>query len=700
MKRFTVPTIYQQFLDQWQSEQTDFLAAYQDEETSFVVNLLPETAVNLSAAETLSILYGRLGETLDLALDPRYTDPDTLPLSMPAALRSPVANQPDGSWLKRVNMVGINVRTVHSFWNIVKYALTLPAAQDAVHILPIWEAGVVGSIYGMSSWQLNPEFYSAELEEARPHLNTLGKQLRAAINILHALGKTVGMDVIPHTDRYSQIVLASPYLFEWLQRQDTLIVNHRANLHEAVQDQIWAFLQERGPAVAGAALPSSAADFFNELDESSRFALLFGLPEDATGREERRNQLIHHLYLYGYEPVPGTMAPPFRGLKVNTRPEAKIVDSQGRVWRDYLITRPQSMSRVFGPLSRYKLYGRLDDNRHWAVDFGQPRREVWRYVCEKYAAEQQKYGFDFMRGDMAHVQMRPDGVPAEVDEYYDILAAVKKYIRQEKGVRYFGYFAETFIAPRDIMTYGDELDHLEAADADTTLGDLQSVPVGAPVFIQRLRQYYDLLVTRRCTPNFTIITGDKDDPRFDEFYLHGNEARLFMAMFLTDMPSYMSLGFEVRDVHYEPAPNEHYSKLYVFQETEGPKATHGNYVWGRNGHLFHNITRLRLYMDGMFAQVKGRPCHWLLPPDAVGEKSVIAWTQGDCHAAYLFVVNLDTESVSGKFGIPLMPGIAVDTPLTLDFSTAGPGEAQLAYNGRHYQVQQMSPGEGRVYRIG
>ncbi len=700
MQRFTIPTVHQQFHDQWQSEKTDLLAAYQEGETSFIPNLLPETAVNLTAAETLSILNSRLGETLGVAFDPQYSNPEDLSATLPAAIRSPVVDQPDGSWLKQANMVGLNVRTVQSFWNIVKYALTLPAAQDAIHILPIWEAGVVGSLYGMSSWQLNNEFYSAELAEIKPHLNTTGKQLKAVINILHALGKTVGMDVIPHTDRYSQIVLASPQLFEWLQRQDTLIVNQRADLHEAVQDQIWAFLQKNGSAVAGEELPVSAEIFFNDLDESRRILLLFGTTEDKSGRDGRRNQLIQHLYLYGYEPVPGTMAPPFRGLEVNKHPKAKTVDSNGMVWRDYLITQPQSMSRVFGPLSRYKLYDRLDDNRDWAVDFAAPRQNVWQYVCENYADVQQKYGFDFMRGDMAHVQMRPDGVPSEIDDYYDILAAVKNYIRQEKGARYFGYFAETFIAPRDIMTYGEEFDHLEAADADTTLGDLQSVPVGTPVFVQRLRQYDDLAATRSCTPSFTVMTADKDDPRFDEFYLDGNEARLFMALFLTDMPSYMGLGFEVRDAHYEPAPNEHYSKLYVFQQSEGPQATHGDYVWGRNGHLFHTIMRLRLYLDSMFAQIKGRPCRWLLPPDALGERKEIAWTQGDDHPTHLFVVNLNTKATSGKFGIPLIPNVTTDVPLTLDFSTADSGEEQLVYNGRHYQVQQMLPGEGRVYRIG
>ena len=56
------------------------------------------------------------------------------------------------------------------------------------------------------------------------------------------------------------------------------------------------------------------------------------------------------------------------------------------------------------------------------------------------------------------------------------------------------------------------------------------------------RWYRDLLETRRVAPSFTVITGDKDDPRFDAFYREGSVLRLFMALFLTDMPSYMALG--------------------------------------------------------------------------------------------------------------------------------------------------------------
>jgi hypothetical protein len=686
-------------MDLWERQREPLVDQYAKGRSSFVPCLLPEQAVRLSAADTMGILRRRLEEKLDVAL--QRSEPGDSPLQYHDPLAGPVAGKPDGGWLKSSNVVGVNVRTVGSFWNVVKYALTLPGAQDAIHLLPIWEPGVVGSLYGMSSWEINDEFYSQELARACPELDSVDRQLKAVINLLHAMGKAVGMDMIPHTDRFSEIVLASPQYFEWLQREGTEIVDHTENLHERVQACVMRFLAVEGAAVPDVDYATAPEGFFSgDFPEEKRLIVLFGLPSDRSGRAGRRNRLVRYLHAYGFETVPATMAPPFRGLKIDT--ETEYVDSQGNRWYDFSIVEPQAMSRVFNPLTRYKLYGRLDDNADWAIDFDNPRREVWHYVREKYATVQQRYGFDFMRGDMSHVQMRPEGVPQVIDEYYDILRAVKNHIRVNKGVHHFAYFAETFLAARNIMVYGDEVDHLEASDADVTLGDLQSTCVGSPEFLQRLRQYYDLAETRSFAPSFTVITGDKDDPRFDGFYLRGNALRLFMALFLTDMPSYMALGFETRDLHHKPAPNEHYSKLYVFQERIGPKATGGPFVWGGNGALFRSISRLRSYADAVYSQIRGCPTRWLIHPDATAAQKHIAWTQRRSRPDYVFVANTDTEHVVLNFNIPCIPDLGPGTALELDFSTAevdSGRDLRLESAAWGFKVTELAAAEGRVYRI-
>lgn len=681
-------TGYQNLLHTWQTEEARSWALYQQRQSSFVPHLPPSVALGLPIRQVLDVLQHRLGpEQLQQAMQPHHTVP------------SPVAAHTNSQWIKRTNMVGINVRTIGSFWRVIHYALSLPDSQSAVHLLPIWEPGVVASLYGMASWRINPAFFDPELAAQYPHLNTVEAQLKVVVNVLHAMGKTVGMDVIPHTDRYSEIVLANPAYFEWLRRYDDRIVDHRAELHLEVQNLIARWLFRLGPACTDTGFSPFQDELFGtHRTEAERLRILFGAPDDLAGRTRRRAELVDWLFREGYEPVPATMGPPYRGLEVDTSPEACTTDHEGRVWRDYRISQPQEMSRVFGPLTRYKFYDSLNDNQHWAIDFDSPRTEVWDYFCAGYAQVQQTYNLDFMRGDMSHVQMRPEGVPIQTDDYYDPHRAVKTYIGAQ--VPYFAYFAESFLAGPNYMAYGDEVEHLEASLADATLGDLQSMVVGEPDFMAHLRRYLDLQKNRRTTPCFTLMTGDKDDPRFDKFYLDGNEARLFFGLFVPDMPSYMALGFEQRDPHPLPAPNEHYTKLYVFQIDEGPKATHGPYQWGQNAALFSRINALRLQAELILPELANSTTHWLVPPDPTAAHGLAAWTQ-DTDARYLFVVNFDLNQTLHNAKVPIPAQWAHIPEATFRFSTHlnAADTRVLVHNDIHYQLPNLAPGEGMCFKL-
>ena len=603
---------------------------YIHHQSSFIPRLLPEFALQLSTKQVAYLLEKRFSVRFWEAMNPEQQ------------VASPTQYQPDGQWLKRSNIVGINVRTIGNFWNIIKYSFTLPSSYDSVHLLPIWECGVVASLYGMASWNINPEFYSHELAAEYPHLDTVEKQLRAVINILHLQGRSVGMDIIPHTDRYSEIVLANPQYFEWLQRADLSIVNHDENLYLIVQQAIMDWLLLNGSVLQTEYLPNNIHSFFNEsMPESERLRMLFGERWDLDGRTKRRNSLIQYLYDRGYEPAPATMGPPYRGLAVDTSESAKVVDQDGRVWRDYVITKPQKFSRAFGPLTRYKLHEALDENHDWAIDFSKPRPEVYEYVSRRYAECALYFNFDYMRGDMAHVQMRVSVAPDDIDSYYDIHKYIKNFVQNTKPS--FAYYAESFLAPDGEMAYGSEADHLERSEAEVSLGDLQSMVVGEAEFMNAFQHYSQLHDTRRFTPCFTIMTADKDDPRFDLFYAKGNQLRAFMGFFLVDWPSYTGLGFECRDLHTAPAPNEHYTKLYVFRINEGDKATFGPYTFGQNVLLFNDLLSLKNMSESLLSELRSSSVTWL---EKIQDKAnVIAWR---CDAApeYTFVVNLDLEKMN------------------------------------------------------
>ncbi|MBA4851844.1 hypothetical protein [Emticicia sp. BO119] len=642
--------------DLWRQNHYIYKDKYTSHQTSYIENLLPEIAVQLNVYEILDILQRRLGtEILQKALDPNQL------------IQSPVSHYQNGNWLKKVNMVGINVRTIGNFFNVIKYALTIPESQNSIHLLPVWEPGVVGSLYGMTSFNINPQFFSHELASAIPQLNNVEKQLVFVVNVLHAMGKSVGMDVIPHTDRFSEMVIANPRFFEWIRRVGGRISSHSETLYREVEEIIWLYLHRHGTA-NGSPLSYSRNVFFSPeipiLTDEQRLEILFGHKTDYQGRLRRRIELMQDIVYQGYETLPMTMAPPYRGLHINH--EEFILDNNGNRWYTYEFDEPQAMSRVFGPLARYKFYHSKDDNAQWKLDFKNPNKPVWTFFCQKVYDCQKTYHFDFMRGDMAHVQPRSDGVPKEIDEYYDPLRAVKKYI-QKQGVPYFGFFAETFLVEPDFMGYGDELDHLEAIEADSTLGDLQSTVVGSAEYMQKIVNYNHWLKNRKFAPNYTLITADKDDPRFDIFYQTGNHLRFFVALFLTDMPSYMSLGFETRNLHLERGANEEYTKLYVFEiqdDAAVDKVTHGVYTWGKNFEQFAMIEQLRALAENIWDEIKEREVRWLLTPSE--NQKLMVWTLQD-HSKYVFVANLDPNNQVDE---SVLKEVTFNHPLTLLFDTA------------------------------
>jgi hypothetical protein len=661
--------------------------------SSFVHGLRPDEALAMPPTDVLEVLAARYGSVVGEALAAAEN------LVTIRAGTAALADATDAGWLRRANLVGVNMRTVGGAWGVIPYALTVPAIQGAIHVLPFLEPGVVGSLYGPVSWELDQTLFHPALAEARPALDTVEKQLGAVVNLLHAMGRVVGLDVIPHCDRFAQIVLAQPDHFEWIRRADREITQRGSAAADEAERLIHGWVRAVG-AADGSIVPGDSDGLFRGLDEATRIRVLFGAPDDPLERRARRTALVRELHANGLETLPATMGPPYRGLELDPSEAATSIDAMGLAWREFRFTRPQPMSRVFGPLSRYALYETASEDS-WELDFDRPREHVWQYVTGHYADLRDRFGFDFMRGDMAHIQMRPGGIPADIGTHYDILGAVRDEIH-DRGVRSFGYLAESFLAPPGTFAYGDEMDHLEAAGADTALGDLQSTSVASVEFSARFRRYLDYAASRACTPSLTIMTADKDDPRFDSFYADGNIARLFIALLVPDLPSYMALGFELRDVHVRPAPAEHYTKHYVFEATSGIAATNGPYLFGTNIALFETIERVRRLADGLRDDLAVATTVWARSPDATGQDRTLAWViDAGRSRRHLCVANLDDHRPTATFGVPIRPLTDPPPSWVTIFSTmeVGGGAARsLRSNGRQWIVDPLGPGECRVFR--
>ncbi len=278
------------------------LGTFATHQRTHVADALPQAVLRIPNRNLFDALLARLGPVLAQALDPNGRVP------------SPMAHQQDGAWLKDSHSHGINLRTTGDLLGAVKYVLTLPPHVSAVHLLPVFEPGVVGSLYGMASWRINEEFFSYAWRDLMPWQRHVNDQLRAFVNICHALGKTVGLDVIPHVDRFSEISLCNPWLFEWVRRSDTEIRDQRAHLHEEVQEVIfgWHF---------GRSSPTMSRRFFAQ-HEDTIARELFG-DGGAWDRNARRDELIQWLYTFGYETAARHDGPALPRSRTRPRPRRR-----------------------------------------------------------------------------------------------------------------------------------------------------------------------------------------------------------------------------------------------------------------------------------------------------------------------------------------------------------------------------------------
>ena len=102
--------------------------AYLSGSTSFIAQVLPTEALRLPAYQAVFLFEKKLGATYFEAINPENT------IKSPISQRyNPLSNETH--WLKKTDMIGINVRTIGSFWHVLKYAITLPKAQNCIHLL-------------------------------------------------------------------------------------------------------------------------------------------------------------------------------------------------------------------------------------------------------------------------------------------------------------------------------------------------------------------------------------------------------------------------------------------------------------------------------------------------------------------------------------------------------------------------------------
>ena len=575
------------------------------------INLNPKEALELSfdaSLDALKRLFGK--EPVEKAFDISKNYPSVL------------SESKYSDWYKTAKIVGINPRITETYWGIVKYAMTL--AEEWIHVMPLWQTGDRGSLYVQNSWSLSDELLDPDLT-VRGY-DSADKQLKLVVNILHAMGKIVGFDALPHTDSFSQIVFMNPSYFEWIKLDKTRthqleppLVDYNS-IHKEVEDKIITYL-------------SAPANLY-ELGENERFNILF--PKDCD-EEKRRIELMDYIRGEGFETIPVTEHYPMRPVKF------KKLDPQMNC-AVFDVKDKSADSKIIGCITPYRWY-KIDSNGY--IEKDKPNEEVWNYFLNKINEFQKNFNFDFLRADMAHNQIAysynhknaaenecdfsPDSKNVFVPK--EMWAVLKETICSEKP--YFRVLAESFYN----NYYIDGITDMINKDVDIVLGNMNYKFLNEEYinwlddFLNPFRKHF------RFAPCVCIFSTDCDLEINNIYYesQKANECRYFMAIFM-NLPSYMAIGYELRSL--SPVSDCEYSNLYI-------KKQERKFQFGTNVRTFDFIVKMRNLYSQWRDIIAKQPMNFL----RADEKKIIVWYYRMKGKTLLFLCSLDLSNSFAEFNL-------------------------------------------------
>lgn len=465
---------------------------------------------------------------------------------------------------KTLKTIGINPRLTKTFWGIVKYSMTFP--EQGVHIMPLFESGD-GSLYVQNSWRLNNDFLDQDLISLG--YKTSSEQLKLVVNVLHSMGKLVGFDVLPHVDNFSEIVILNPCLFEWIKLTD----NNTKQILPSEIDYNLLYKDVERVMIETCNLPP---DFFLR-SEAEKQEILFPSNSD---RFEKRMKIRKAIRNSGYEPIPVVEHQPLRPILFD-----KIQKNGDESWASFYVPNMKEYSKIIGAITPYKWY-KVDDKGHPLSC--ELEHRTWEYFIHNVSGFQESFDFDFYRADMAHNQISQACIDKNAEfQPVEFWKELKAEIRKNKPE--FFTLAECFYGNYYITGIEDMINK----DFDIVLGcqNFQQLESSYLNFID------DFLNPFRINfpffPCVSVFTNDGDLPVHNRFFSSNKvcETRLFVALFL-NLPSYMGIGFETRDIC--STKEENYSNEYV-------RVKDADYEFGNNYDLYNSISTMReLYENHKF----------------------------------------------------------------------------------------------------
>lgn len=513
------------------------------------MNNIDQKFYNITLEDCLNIPFEQSFKMLEKLIPKRELE---LALDISKHYPSPLRNNKNTKWTQTAKIIGINPRITKTYWGIIKYAMIFP--ENCIHLMPLWETGD-GSLYVQNSWNLNKDFFDEDLSKLG--YNTVEKQLKLIINILHSLGKIVGFDCLPHVDNFSEIVLTNPKYFEWIKlnnlKTSQIFDIDTNNIYKEIEKII---IQE-----------INAPENLYDLEEKERYNIIFHKNVDNyTQRMNLRKQIRNN----GYEPIPVVEHSPMRPVIFD-----KIESKNDENWAKFVVKDKSSHAKIFGNITPYKWYKISKDGYPIKNNL---EKDVWDYFINKINDFQSEYNFDFLRADMAHNQISHSHNDEKDEHSIEMWKVLKDLIHKNKP--YFATFAEAFYG----NYYINGIQDMQNKNFDIVLGNMNFKEINEDYF-NWLDDFINPFAKNfNFYPCVTIFTNDGDLQEHRHLYSDNNMnmLRYFISIFLK-LPSYMGIGFETKSCN--PISNNEYSNYSTLKQN--------NYVFGENNNLFIFINKMR-----------------------------------------------------------------------------------------------------------
>lgn len=650
------------------------------------LEITPETASRLKLDDVMRFL-SRSISAKDMAC-----------LKKGELIPSPVSQEKDTGWFEQIKMVGVSPRICKTYLGILKYALTLPKGT-AVHLMPVFEPGTLGNYYAQINWRPSDKWLDPEL--VRAGYKTPEAQLKFLTSALNALNHPVVMEMVPHTDNFSEIVFANPAMFEWIKvtpnpiNPDLEPKLDFGDFSSDIKGVVLDFLKAEGNAKGNPVPARMLARFFGpETSEAERIETLFGsptTPEEKQHAFNRRIAVLTRVRQAHFMSQPIVPDPPYRPVYF----DKWIIDEYGGRWPEFNIQRLDGAERpIFGTLTAYKLYETLADS---SPDASRPCYETWQYIAERYGDLQKTYGFSAMRQDMAHLQYEhyPNGTRnASTDPTRkNVWTFIKHHIQTTNKSPYFATLGETFYP----KAFYDPFRHMDDQNVDVGLGYIQYLQPGDTGLIRQIRRHQPENVRHK--PALAISTNDADD--LGETCANSsksNTLKTFIGFFM-DHPTYMGLGLETREE--QPAERREYSARYSLDEPQ-------DYKYGNNRQFYEPLQRMRRAWEDLAGTITTQQFQWL---DS-SAKHVASWRFIDKKTrdvSLVMVANTDLtfDKQIVEMGLPgdtSTPVTGKDETVILEplLSTQDTPEKNTVYvirQGQTMRITNLAPGECRIYRV-